>query len=557
MNTMWFTGPEFLHKPPKPDIDKSFELVDPESDVDVRPQLTTLATHISEGKLTTERFQRFSTWDSLLRSVSFLIHQTRAHKSDSRDACKGWHQCNKPRSQEELAKAKLVILKSIQNEAYPEEYIALQENRTLSRASAILDLDPFMCDGLLRTGGHIDSDVKNPIILPKQSHVTKLLVSHYHAKVAHQGRHFTEGAVRAAGLWIVAGKRLIGSVLHHCVTCRKLRGKIEVQKMADLPPERLSSSPPFTYVGLDVFGPWNVTTRRTRGGAAHSKRWAILFTCMSTRAVHVEVIESMDSSSCINALRRFFALRGPAKQLRSDRGTNFVGASCELGMGQDVPSVFKYLQENGCKWELNPPHASHMGGVWERMIGVSRRILDYMLQQSKRAPLTHEVLCTLMAEVSAIINARPLVPVSSDPSSPVLLTPAMLLTQKPGLIAPVGSFGKEDLFKCQWKQVQALANEFWTRWRNEYLHTLQPRRKWRTASRNLQVGDIVLLKQSQSHRNEWPMGQVTSTFPSSDGKVRKIEVRTTSQGKVKTFLRPISEVVLLLQKDSQESTEDN
>ncbi|KAK0139185.1 hypothetical protein N1851_024265 [Merluccius polli] len=564
-SSMWFTGPEFLHKPLLAETQETFKLVDPETDADVRPQLTTLATCISECKLTSGRFQRFSTWGSLLRAVSFLIHQTRSFRSDSPATCKGWHRCGRLRTPEELTAAKRFILTSVQRDAYPEEYIALQVDREISRTSAILNLDPSMNDGLLRIGGRlrhasISPEVRNPIILPKQSHVTTLLVNHYHMKVEHQGRQFTEGAIRAAGLWIVAGKRLISSVLHRCVTCRKLRGRLEVQKMADLPPERLSSSAPFTYVGLDVFGPWEVLTRRTRGGAAQSKRWAILFTCMSTRAVHIEVIDSMDTASCINALRRFFALRGPAKQLRSDRGTNFIGASSELGMRPDDPkqtSTLKYLHENGCTWEFNPPHASHMGGVWERMIGVTRRILDSMLLRTKHTHLTHDVLCTLMAEVCAIINARPLVPVSSDPSSPMLLTPAMLLTQKPGVSPPHGSFGDKDLFKCQWRQVQALANEFWSRWRTEYLHTLQPRRKWHTACRNLEVGDIVLLKQSDSPRNEWPMGLVTTTSPSSDGKVRKVEVRTTSHDKIKTFLRPITEVVLLLAKESQRSNQDN
>ncbi|XP_061684073.1 uncharacterized protein LOC133505126 [Syngnathoides biaculeatus] len=553
---MWFTGPEFLHKPHQPETPRSFELVDPEEDVDVRPQLTTLATSLRENELTSERFQRFSTWESLLRAVSFLIHQIRSHRTNSTVTCKGWHQCNQPRTPEELEAAKIVIIKAAQRDAYPEECVALLENRAIPKSSTILNLDPFVC-GLLRIGGRlrhasVNPEVKNPIILPKQSHVTRLLVSHHHAKVKHQGRQFTEGAIRAAGLWIVAGKRLIGSVLHRCVTCCKLRGKLETQKMADLPSERLSSSPPFTYVGLDIFGPWNVISRRTRGGMAQSKRWAILFTCMSTRAVHVEVIESMDTASCINALQRFFALRGPAKQLRSDRGTNFVGASSELCMERADPgqaSTLKFLHENGCTWEFNPPHASHMGGVWERMIGITRRILDSMLLQTRHTHLTHEVLCTLLAEVSAIINARPLIPVSSDPTSPMMLTPAMLSTQKPGIPAPPGGFIEKDLFKCQWKQVQALANEFWSRWRDEYLHTLQPRRKWHTPRRNLQVGDIVLLKQSQTHRNEWPMRLVVSTFPSSDGQVRKIEVRT-SQDKIKTFLRPISDVVLLLAKEN-------
>ncbi len=221
------------------------------------------------------------------------------------DMCKGWYQCSKPHTPEELAAAKRLILESIQRDTYPDEYVALQANKEISSLSSILNLDPYISNGLLKVGGRlrhtsIKPEVKNPVILSNQSHVTKLLVEHHHMGVKHQGRQFTEGAIRAAGLWIVAGKRLISSVLHHCIICRKLRGKLEVQK-------KLGTSPPFTYVGLDVFGPWTVVTRCTRGGAAHNKRWAILFTCMSTRGVHIELVESMDTSSCINALRRFFA----------------------------------------------------------------------------------------------------------------------------------------------------------------------------------------------------------------------------------------------------------
>ncbi|XP_061663174.1 uncharacterized protein LOC133493623 [Syngnathoides biaculeatus] len=220
-DTMWFTGPEFLHKPHQPETPRSFELVDPEEDVDVRPQPTTLATSLRESELTSEQFQRFSTWESLLRAVSFLIHQIRSHRTNSTVTCKGWHQCNQPRTPEELEAAKIVIIKAAQRDAYPEECVALLENRAIPKSSTILNLDPFVCDGLLRIGGRlrhasVNPEVKNPIILPKQSHVTRLLVSHRHAKVKHQGRQFTEGAIRSVGLWIVAGKRLIGSVLHRC-----------------------------------------------------------------------------------------------------------------------------------------------------------------------------------------------------------------------------------------------------------------------------------------------------------------------------------------------------
>ncbi|XP_069028658.1 uncharacterized protein [Embiotoca jacksoni] len=350
----------------------------------------------------------------------------------------------------------------------------------------------------------IDVTEKFPQIIPRRSHVATLLVRHFHERVKHQGRVLTEGAVHTAG--VIGAKRSINNMILKCVLCNKLRGRTVEQKMVDLPFDRLSMEPPFTHVGLDVFGPWTVTTRRMRGGQANSKRWAVLFTCMSTRAVHIELIESMDASCFINALRRFFALRGPVKQIRSDCGTNFKGACRELGLlinGTSEPLVRKYLGEEGCMWTFNPPHSSHMGGVWERMIGMSRRILDSMLQESNAPHLTHEVLSTLMAEVTAIINARPLAPISSDPESPFLLTPSFLLTQKVCTpVPPMGTFSSKNLHHIQWRQVQHLADCFWNRWRKEYLPTLQKRNKWLEDKPNLQVGDLVLLKDSQAKRNE-------------------------------------------------------
>ncbi|XP_038593130.1 uncharacterized protein LOC119917089 [Micropterus salmoides] len=192
-----------------------------------------------------------------------------------------------------------------------------------------------------------------------------------------------------------------------------------------------------------------------------------------------------------------------------------------------------------------------MGGAWERMVGVARRILDSMLLQVGPSKLTHEVLVTLMAEVSAIVNARPLIPVSTDPEAPLILTPSMMLTQKTGAsLSPASDFSKGDLLKNQWKRVQALAETFWARWRREYLSTLQSRQK-----PNLKEGDIVLMKDSQAKRNQWPMGMIVKATPSKDGLVRKVEVKVTRNQAVKIFSRPISEVVLLFsQKDEDTPT---
>ena len=150
---------------------------------------------------------------------------------------------------------------------------------------------------------------------------------------------------------------------------------------------------------------------------------------------------------------------------------------------------------------FNPPHASHMGGVWESMIGVSRRILDSLLSEHL-SHLTHEVLVTFMAEVCAIVNARPLAPVSNDPECPEILNPNALLTQKLDSSSDLSiSSGQGNIFTPQWKFVQNLADRFWNRRRSEYLHTLQKRVKWQDIQPNLKNGDVVLLHDDESCRN--------------------------------------------------------
>ncbi|XP_077389538.1 uncharacterized protein LOC144026608 [Festucalex cinctus] len=551
VKSTWFTGPVFIHRPPTrtTQVSGMFDLIEPGRDCEIKPEVKSYVTYLQP--LITKRFEHFSTFKSLVRATANLIHMAKSFNGTNLNSeCNGWHKCHIPRTTDEMAQAKNFILKETQKAHFEKELSAMAARKPMPKQSSLQKLNPILQNGLISVGGRlkhseIDNLEKSPVILPKGSYVSLLLTRHYHEQVKHQGRHLTEGAIRSAGLWILGGKRLVNSVIHNCVTCRKLRGKQEQQYMADLPPERLKACPPFTYVGLDVFGPWSITTRRTRGGQAESKRWALMFACMSSRAVHIEVIESLDTSSCINALRRFFALRGPAKQLFSDRGTNFIGASKELRKDN---SMQQYLTDQDCRWEFNPPHASHMGGSWERMIGTARRILDSMLLQNK-VQLTHEVLCTLMAEITAIINARPLLPVSSDPENPFILSPSMLITQKSCLLPPPGDFMDKDLYTKQWRQVQALANQFWTRWRREYLPTLQQRQKWTESRRNLQVNDLVLLKDKQVTRNSWPLARVTATFPSKDKRVRKIEVKAWDQGTLKTFIRPVTEVILLLQKD--------
>ena len=451
-------------------------------------------------------------------------------------------------------KAKGLILREVQYDHFKAEIDTLTSQEPISSSSTLLSLDPFIDDeGLLRVGGRLRQsslplEEKHPFILPAKHHVTQLLMRHFHESVRHQGRVFTEGAIRQGGYWIINSKRAVSSYIFNCVPCKKLRGSFEYQKMSDLPVDRIEQATPFSYVGVDVFGPWQVVSRKTRSSQASAKRWAVLFTCLVIRAVHIEVVDEMSTSAFINALRRFIAIRGRVKEFRSDRGTNFVGATDFIGVDAikvDNDQTKSFLGSSGSVWIFNAPHSSHMGGVWERMIGISRRILESMLSNTHN--LTHDVLVTLMAEVCAIINARPIVPVSSDPECPEVLSPSALLTLKLDHDQQlVDDLSIKNLYKDQWKRVQYLAGQFWLRWRNEFLQSLQHRSKWHCERTPIQVSDIVLLKDREVARNQWPMGRVNKIFPSTDGKIRKVEVCVIKESKRVFLVRPVVELVVLV-----------
>ena len=179
-------------------------------------------------------------------------------------------------------------------------------------------------------------------------------------EVQHKERQITHGALRNAGSWLVGGHGAVARLIGSCVTCKRLRGPMLDQQMADQPPDRSEVLFPFTNVGIAVFGPWTVQTRRTIGGAANSKGWGLAFLCMASRAIHIELIETMDASSFLCALRRFLAIPGPALRLRCDRRTNFVGAKSEIDDAlaeTDKDSVANYLSEQGCGGYS--PHPMH------------------------------------------------------------------------------------------------------------------------------------------------------------------------------------------------------
>jgi len=308
--------------------------------------------------------------------------------------------------------------------------------------------------------------------------------------------------------------------------------------MAYLPADRLASDrPAFSNLGIDCFGPFQV-----KRGRSYEKRYGCLFACLVTRAIHIEKLHSLDADAFLNALIRFISRRGPPEIIRSDNGTNFVAGERELfncfANWNENHCVAEHLMLKNIKWIFNPPTASHMGGSWERQIRTVRRALEAIL---KGQVLDDERLDTVFCEVESIVNGRPLTPVSDDPNDLEALTPNHLLLLRPGLASPLGEFTVKDAYRRRWRHVQYVADQFWSRWMNEYLPTLQLRQKWLTSYKNLRVGDIVLVAQENTPRKSWPLGRITATFLGRDGSVRSAEIKTATN----SIVRPIHKLYVL------------
>jgi len=215
----------------------------------------------------------------------------------------------------------------------------------------------------------------------------------------------------------------------------------------------------------------------------------------------------------------------------------------------------------GCEWDLNPPHSSHFGGIWERAIRSIRSVLDVsLLICGKRTPSRDE-FHTFLQEAATIVNNTPMCSVSEDPNDPLPLTPAKLLTLKGDPNPPsLHTYSEKDILAYgpkRWRRVQAISECFWNRWRTEFLQQLQIRQKWNKVKPNLQTGDVVLLKVKNARRNTWPLALVQRVKTSNDGNVRSATLRlpSTSSSGVKLFDRPISEIVPLIMNSGATSSE--
>lgn len=537
----WFYGPSFLHtfKSDWEVAQCDFNL--PGDDPEVKPDpvvkksscITTFITQAEDDPVL-KLVQHYSSWFSLKRAASWMLRLRKLLRKDA-DVPFG------PLTLEEIRQAGVFLIKWVQGRYFSKELTQLQSGKAVHKSSRLKDLDPMLDDeGVICVGGRLRraamASYKHPYLIPHQDHIASIIVREMH-EISHQGVEWTLSYLRR-DFWITKARSRIKLLISNCVTCRKLRGKPLVQKMADLPDVRVQSDkPPFNAVGIDCFGPFYVKI-----GRSQVKRYGCIFTCLSTRAIHLEKLCSMDTDSFINALRRFVSRRGSPEKIYSDNGTNFVGAKAELEKNLqqiDELVVQRFCLKEKIDWTFNPPGASHFGGCWERMIRTVRQVFSGLFDIHMR--LSDDMLDTLFCEVESIVNSRPITKVSDSIDDPEPLTPNHILLLRGSPPVSPGKFCDSDLYRRRWRVVQQLADTFWRRWLREYLPELQRRSKWRDSCRNVKVGDIVLVCEESTPRGLWPMGIVSEVLISRDQMVRSVRVKT----KASTLLRPLSKIVLL------------
>ena len=406
----WMNGPEFLLQTsdawPKWNDDTDGIT---EDDVEVKGMVQSNSVNISnERGMRSLIFSHFSSWNRLKKAISWILRY------------KHWLLRNVRRNQtfplskcitvSDIKEAEDAIIQCVQRECFAEEFQSLQSSEgAVKKSSSLRRLDPVIMNGILCVGGrlkhapHEYEHMKHPVILPKRHHVSNLIIQHFHQVSGHSGQEYVLSIIREC-YWIIQARVPVRKICRSCFSCKKRTQAPCQQKMADLPMERATpDKPPFTFFGVDYFGPFLVRRSRTT-----EKRYGVIFTCLAVRAIHIEIANSLDTDSFINALRRFIARRGSPQEIRSDNRSNFKGGERELRKAMqewNQHQVHEFLLQHNVNWIFNPPYASHFGGIWERLIRSIRHVLKALL---KVQILNDESLRTLMCEVESVINARPL-----------------------------------------------------------------------------------------------------------------------------------------------------
>ena len=455
---------------------------------------------------------------------------------------KGTGRISRELTVDEPQQAEIQLLKQTQRTEFPEEWKSLAQGRPLPASSKLLGLKPKLDDdGLVRSDGRLKNarflsyDVRYPVILPRKCWLTNLIIKDAHEKGNHAFGTNQTLATLSVRYWIISAREAIREWERECAECRRLKARTAQQIMAPL--ARLQTSlKAFTRTAVDFGGPFITIQGR---GKRREKLYLCLFTCLATRAVHLEIAFGLDTDSFLNAFYRMTSRRGLPEEMFSDNGTNFKGADRELKTllsELDETKINVSVANKGVKWHFNPPLAPHFGGAHESMIKSAKRAINAILGQTD---ITDEELMTAIIGAEGLINSRPLTYQSANHEDDVPLTPNHFLHgQVGGQFAPTTVDETQFSPRKRWHRIQELVRHFWQRWLREWLPGLSIRKKWHRERRDVQVGEVVLVISPDTPRGNWPLGRVLEVYPGDDGRVCVVKVQV-GEG---TLTRPVTKL---------------
>lgn len=530
---LWWHGPEFLLEPETnwPTLEKSPPQNLPELKV------TTMLVHENKDlpQNCVIKFDNYSRLKTLQRVVAFMRRFLNNCKNNN-------PKLTGPLTAQELKDSFHTLVKLSQAQTYSSEIETLHKNKYLNTKSPMAPLTPFIdSQGILRVGGRLDAsqyhyDKKHPIVLSSKHTLTKLIFEQEHTRLLHAGPQLLLASVRDS-IWPVGGRNLARRTAHNCVTCRRATGKTLENIMGNLPSQRLTPDFPFTAAAVDFAGPYLITDRRGRG-CKITKCYLCLFICLKYKCMHLEAVSELSKDAFVLALKRFIARRGKPKDIWCDNGRNFVAAAKEIAQFVKLNkiNIKEFAADEGINFIFSPAYAPNYNGLAEAGIKRAKFHLKRILGNTH---LTFEELASVFSQIEAILNSRPLCPLSPSPNDFSPLTPGHFLVGRPLTSLPSPPLHDANPNKLdRYRRLEQIRQHFWSRWSTEYVAELQQRYKWRARHRDLQLDELVLIKDESLRPLHWRMGRVSKLFPGPDGVPRVADI-ATAQGTIRRALNRI------------------
>ncbi|XP_055918462.1 uncharacterized protein LOC129950553 [Eupeodes corollae] len=403
------------------------------------------------------------------------------------------------------------MFRRIQEEAFPNDIASLRMSGNVSASSSILSLSPFLDDdGTLRMRSRAQKancsySSRNPAIFPKTHPLVDFFIEHHHQRNFHMGTATVISDIREIA-WIISIRGAVDRVRKGCFMCKRLKARAVMPAMGQLPPARLAfDSRPFTHVGVDCFGPMSVKINRST-----VKSYGMIFTCLTFRAVQIELLNDLSLDQCYMSVRRFLINRVVTKYFYSDNGLNFVGTKnlLEKDVKEMQTSLCEYSSKyEGVLWRFIPAYSPWMGGAWERLIQSIKKSVNFVLQV---LVLREDVLRNALMEAQCQINRRPLTHIPVDPEDPKPLSPnSMLFGEDDRDVTAPGIFHENDFCsKLYGRRSQHLMSELTKRWYAEYLPVITRRSKWFKDTKPIQLNDIVIVIEPNEIRSSWRKSKI-------------------------------------------------